>query len=65
MPLLAAWWHFNEVSVNELAWWAVVLSALSLVASLWIIRLIYKLARNQVKLAAMLRDLRDLLERRP
>ena len=62
MNLLAAW-SLLDVSADELAGWAVVLSGLSLVGIIWVVRLIYKLAENQVKMAAIFEDILKRLQR--
>lgn len=56
MTMLAAsvWDYFSH---EDLARWAILLSALSLVGVIWIVQNMYKLARNQVKLGLMLEEL--------
>ncbi len=55
---------FGNLSERALMTWAVVLSGLSVIGVLWLILGMYKLAGNQVKLAAVLEGLIEAMKRK-
>jgi len=55
---------FRGLTNRALMTWAVVLSGLSVIGVLWMILGVYKLAGNQVKLAAVLEGLIEAIKKR-
>jgi hypothetical protein len=48
---------FGDMPADEIAGWAAIFSALAVVGVIWIGHNMYKLARNQVKLAMMVEEI--------